>query len=125
MKGVKVMQDEKEVHAERARMAKSIIKNIVETNLIEFENIEMYNLIPIGNIFSSLGEPAIVLDDQRQKVDLKLSIKVINTLSAIQDLPLLQEKIIEEIRAFTGMEEVNVDFMIRKFIIHKKNQTHV
>lgn len=120
MKGVRVMNEKNKAYTEHIRMAKSIIKNIVETNVIEFENVEMYN-----SFFSSPGEPAIVIDHLKQKVDLKLNIKVINRISAIQEITLLQKKIIEEIRAFTGINEVNVDIIIKKFIIYKKNQTHV
>ncbi|WP_080846608.1 hypothetical protein [Cytobacillus gottheilii] len=111
------MPKKNESAAEQNQITKGIITTIVEANIAEFDHIEMYKRMVFPNIVNiPFTETAALMDQEKQKIDVKVNVMVVNKLSVIQKLPELQEKIAEEISAFTGADVRRVDIAIMKYM---------
>ncbi|KAB2335288.1 hypothetical protein [Bacillus mesophilum] len=105
----------------RNPVAEGIINTIVEANIDDFEHIEMYKRMQFTNIFPSpIGEALNISYPDNEKVKIKINVTVVDTPSVIQKLPVLQEKIAEEIREFTGVNVEKIDIAIKRYIHGKK-----
>ncbi len=115
------MSEKEGLLKKRNAIAEGIINTIVEANIDDFEHVEMYKRMQFTNIFPSpIGEALNISYPDKEKVQIKINVTVVNTPSVIQKLPVLQEKIAEEIRDFTGVNVEKVDIAIKRYMHEKK-----